>query len=385
MQEILNNPSLILDDPNLLVAASAITALVLLLIVTALRRRGGTTEAPHDALRSELSELSARLRQLSETQAAAQNQMGERLQAQERAVAQALHDRLETVTRRVNDTLEKTHDRQNEALQQLRERLARIDEAQRNIVKLSSQVDGLREIFVDKRARGALGEIQLKDLVEKILPPTAYVMQATVNGSYRVDCQLLLPNPPGPISVDAKFPLEAYHALRAAEDETALKQASQRFGTAIRKHISDIASKYIVPGETAESALMFLPSEAIYAELHANFNDLVEASYRARVFIVSPTTLWAMLNTIRAVLQDVQMREQAGVIQQEIQKMLEDVGRLDDRVANLQRHYEQAGNDLRQIRISTEKVTNRGERIVNLDFDDGPATALPEPPQQTAK
>ena len=169
------------------------------------------------------------------------------------------------------------------------------------------------------------------------------------------------------------------HAFAA--DDHAQKQAAALFGAAIKKHITDIAGKYIIPGETAESALMFLPSEAVYAEIHANFPDLVEASYRARVFIVSPTTLWAMLNTIRAVLQDVQMREQAGVIQAEVQKMLEDVVRLDDRVGKLQRHFDQAGEDMRQIRVSTDKVANRGERIVNLDdADDDAPLPLPQRP-----
>ncbi len=380
MQEILDNPQSIFSDPSLLMAAAALAVLLVIVVLIAIRRRHDTG----DGVREELMTLSARLTQLAEGQMTAHNQTGERLQAQERALTQVLHERLEKVSHRVNDTLEKGQLRQNEALQQLRERLGRIDEAQRNIIKLSSQVEGLREIFVDKRARGAFGEIQLKDLVEKILPPSAFRMQVTINGKYRVDCLLDLPNPPGPICVDAKFPLEPYQALRAATDETALKQANSLFGASIKKHIQDIASKYIVPGETAESALMFLPSEAIYAEIHANFPALVEASYRARVFIVSPTTLWAMLNTIRAVLQDVQMREQAGVIQTEVQKMLEDVVRLDDRVGKLQRHFDQAGEDMRQIRISTDKVANRGERIVNLDTSDSAETppSLPQPQGQ---
>ena len=380
MQEILDNPQSIFSDPSLLMAAAALAVLLVIVVLIAIRRRHDTG----DGVREELMTLSARLTQLAEGQMTAHNQTGERLQAQERALTQVLHERLEKVSHRVNDTLEKGQLRQNEALQQLRERLTRIDEAQRNIIKLSSQVEGLREIFVDKRARGAFGEIQLKDLVEKILPPSAFRMQVTINGKYRVDCLLDLPNPPGPICVDAKFPLEPYQALRAATDETALKQANSLFGASIKKHIQDIASKYIVPGETAESALMFLPSEAIYAEIHANFPALVEASYRARVFIVSPTTLWAMLNTIRAVLQDVQMREQAGVIQTEVQKMLEDVVRLDDRVGKLQRHFDQAGEDMRQIRISTDKVANRGERIVNLDNSDSAETppSLPQPQGQ---
>lgn len=352
-----------MDTTLVLIAAAVLFVVIVALLVG--RRRG---EDP--ALRQEIGELSARLRQIAESQHAAQATLGERLQAQERAVSQVLNERLERVTQRVSERLEKSDLRQTEALQQLRERLARIDEAQKNIAKLSTQVDGLREIFVDKRARGAFGEIQLKDLIEKVLPPSTYRFQAPVGDGLRVDCLIDLPHPPGPICIDAKFPLEPYHALRAATDEAAHRQAASQFSTAIRKHIDDISRKYLIPGETAESALMFLPSEAIYAELHANFPDLVEISYRARVFIVSPTTLWAMLNTIRAVLQDVRMREQAGIIQREVHKMLEDVGRLGDRAVKLQRHFEQAGEDLRQLRISTDKVTGRGERIVALEIDE---------------
>lgn len=354
------------SDPILLMALG-LAALCLIVLAIALLRRGGGSGR-------ELTDLAARIAQLSESQITVQGQMNERLQAQERALTEALQNRLEAVSQRVNDSLKQSHDRQTETLHQLRERLVRIDEAQKNITQLASQVDGLREIFVDKRARGAFGEIQLKDLVEKILPPRSYRMQATVADRYRVDCLIDLPNPPGPIGIDAKFPLEPYHALRAAEDDAARKRAASDFTTAIRKHIQDIATKYIVPGETAESALMFLPSEAIYAEIHANFPDLIDISHRARVFIVSPTTLWAMLNTIRAVLQDVQMREQAGLIQREVETMLKDVERLDDRVAKLQRHFEQASEDVRQVRISTEKVTARGEKIraVELEEDDRP-------------
>ena len=194
-----------------------------------------------------------------------------------------------------------------------------------------------------------------------------------------------VPNPPGPIVIDAKFPLESYHALRAAEDEVAKTAAARAFTQAIQKHVNDISERYILPGETAESALMFLPSEAVYAELHANFPKVVEQSYRARVWIVSPTTLWALLNTVRAVLKDVHMREQAGVIQTEVHVMLDDVGRLDDRVGRLQRHFDQANEDMRQIRISTEKVTKRGERIESLQLgDDGAVEEIEPPPAQVA-
>jgi DNA recombination protein RmuC len=245
----------------------------------------------------------------------------------------------------------------------------------------------LQDILANKQARGAFGEIQMQDLVRGTLPPSAYAFQATLNGGTRVDCLLLLPNPPGPIALDAKFPLESYRAMREARDEATLSQARRQFSTALRTHVRSIAEKYIVAGETAESALMFLPSEAVYAELHASFPALVDESFRARVWIVSPTTLMATLTTIRAVLKDVRLREQAHLIQAELRRLLDDVLRLDERAGKLQRHFEQAAEDVRQVRISTEKVGKRAERIEELQIGDvgsavsiegGSAVVLPE-------
>ena len=214
-----------------------------------------------------------------------------------------------------------------------------------------------------------------------ILPPSAYDFQASLSNQRRVDCLIQLPQPPGPIAVDAKFPLESYHALRNAEDDTQLKAAQRAFRTAIRKHVKDIQERYILPGETADSALMFLPSEAVYAELHANFPETVEQSYRARVWIVSPTTLMATLNTVRAVLKDARMREQAGVIQTEVQKLLDDVRRLDDRTQKLQSHFGQAGKDLELIATSTKKITHRAEKIEDVQLAETEADVL-EPASQ---
>ena len=290
-----------------------------------------------------------------------------------------LDDRLDAVSKRLGDSLEKSSKTTAEALGGLKKHLNVIDEAQKNITELTSQVVSLQDILANKQARGAFGEIQLGDLVRDVLPPSAYELQVTLSNNRRADCLVKLPNPPGSIVIDAKFPLESYRALQEASDDAAHAQAARAFTQDIQKHIGDIAERYIVPGETAESALMFLPSEAVYAELHANFPKLVERSYRARVWIVSPTTLWALLNTIRAVLKDVHMREQAGVIQKELHIMLDDVGRLDDRVGKLQGHFAQANEDLRQIRISTEKVTKRGERIESLQLGDDGAVEEIEP------
>jgi DNA recombination protein RmuC len=306
------------------------------------------------------SELAGRLAQIAESSATTQTRLTERMHAQELALAKGL---------------ETSSTRTHQAMAEVRERLATIDAAQKNITELSSQMVELQEVLGNKQARGAFGEVQLENLVADMLPPSAYQFQATVGSGQRADCLIRLPNPPGPIAVDAKFPLESYHALRAAGDDAARAAAGRTFRTAMAKHIGDISSKYIIPGETAESALMFLPSEAVYAELHGNFPEVVEKSHRARVFIVSPSTLAAMLNTVRAVLKDVRMREQAGVIQTQVMAMLGDVERLDERVGKLQRHFEQAGDDIRKIRTSTEKITKKGQQIGELQLEDGSATA----------
>ena len=315
-------------------------------------------------------EIVGRLAQMAESQAATQAQLSERLQAQERTVTKAVEERLTDFSKRIGERLKESSTQSQTTLTDLRERLAVIDKAQKNITELSSQVVGLQDILANKQARGAFGEIQLRDLVEAILPPSAYAFQVTLGNGKRADCLLQLPNPPGPIAIDSKFPLENYEALCAARDEPGIAAARRALAADLRKHIRDIAERYIVPGETAESALMFLPSEAVYAELHTNFRGVVEDSYRARVWIVSPTTLMATLNTVRAILKDVRMREQAGLIQTEVQTMLKDVARLDDRVGKLQSHFGQANEDLRQIRISTEKVTKRGEKIAQVELQD---------------
>ena len=338
-------------------AALAVVAVVALVAVMALRGQ---------------SELKGRLTMLAESSAAAQA-----------ALNKTLDERLDAVSKRLGDSLEKSSTRTAETLGDLKKHLNVIDAAQKNISELTTQVVSLQDILANKQARGAFGEIQLHDLVRNALPPSAYELQATLSNNRRADCLIRLPNPPGSIVIDAKFPLESYHALRDAADEAAKAAARRAFAQDMLAHVKDIAERYIVPGETAESALMFLPSEAVYAELHTNFAKVVEQSYRARVWIVSPTTLWALLNTVRAVLKDVHMREQAGVIQNEVHLMLNDVGRLDERVDSLQRHFGQASEDLRQIRISTEKVTKRGDRIESMQLgEEGGGEELAPPVTQ---
>ena len=316
------------------------------------------------------SELAGRIIQIAESQAIAQAQLNDRLQAQERALTKVVEERLSDLGKRVGDNLSQNTTQTNETITKLQERLAVIDAAQKNITELSSQVVGLQDILSNKQARGTFGEVQLQDLVKNVLPPSSYKFQHTLSNGRRADCIVHLPNPPGSIVIDAKFPLEGYRALTKAVDDTSRKLAVRKFTADIATHVAHIAERYILPGDTAESALMFLPSEAVYAELHSNFGSTVEAAWKKRVWIVSPTTLMATLNTVRAVLRDAQMREQAGVLQQEVGKLLLDVGRLEARADNLQKHLQLSEGDVRQILISTGKLTSRGQRIQELELED---------------
>lgn len=351
------------------------------LVVFLLRRgqSGGDSERLMNSVESlagAQAELAGRLSQIAESGAVAQAQLSERLQAQERAVTKTLEERLADLTRRIGENLQKNTTHTGETMAKLQERLAVIDAAQKNITELSGQVVGLQDILANKQARGAFGEIQLQDLVRNALPPSAYEFQVTLGNGKRADCMVHLPNPPGSIVIDAKFPLESYRALVDAPDDAARTLARRKFASDVAVHIGHIAERYIVPGETAESALLFLPSEAVYAELHANFPEVLERSYAQRVWIVSPTTMMATLNTVRAVLKDARMREQAGVIQQEVTHMLQDVGRLDQRVENLEKHFGQAEKDLREIRTSAEKIVRRGEHITEIEIGDDNAPEL---------
>jgi DNA recombination protein RmuC len=349
---------------------AAVTVLVAVLFYLRQERSRGDVRA--------MAALAGRLDQMASSQAAVQARLSEQLQSQERSLAQAIDERLSRLGGTVGESLSKSATETTKTLTELRERLAVIDAAQANMTQLSTQVVALQDILANKQARGAFGEVQLENLVTAALPPDAYEFQCQIAGRW-VDCLLKLPNPPGPIAIDAKFPLEAYRALLAAPDEVQRTLARKQLGSDILVHVRAIRDRYIVTGETAESALMFLPSEAVYAELHANLPEIVQQSYRERVWIVSPTTLMATLNTVRAVLRDARMREQAHVIQAEVRILLDDVGRLDERAGRLQRHFDQSLEDLRQIRVSTDKVTKRAARIEEVDVGQEQAQ-LPLPP-----
>lgn len=342
------------------------------------------------ALTTAQAELAGRMAQISDASATAQatlaKALNERLDAlganmqtsqttAQATLTQALNERMDAMGKRVGDSLIETTEKTTQTMTDLQKRLAVIDEAQRNLTDLSSQVVSLQDILSNKQARGAFGEIQLADIVSDRLPPSAYQLQATLSNGKRADCLILLPNPPGPIAIDSKFPLEAYRALRDARDDAARTLAARAFTADVRKHLDDIAARYIIPGETAEMSMMFLPSEAVYAELHANFQKVIDYSNRVRVSIVSPSTMWANLNTMRAILKDVRMREQAGVIQTEVMVLLGDVKRLDERTGNLRKHFGNVEKDVSDIEISVKKIVSRAGRIEEVQIgDDGAVT-----------
>ena len=311
--------------------------------------------------------LSGGLHHVSEANAKAQTNM-----------LALMEQRLAQVQQQLSENMHGSVRRTAQSLGDLQQRLATIDKAQENITKLSGDVLSLQDILSNKQTRGAFGEIQLHDIVIKALPQDSFTMQATLSNGRRADCIIHLPNPPGPIAIDSKFPLEAYEAMRRASAEADLAEAARHFRTALRKHIKDISEKYIIEGETADGALMFLPSEAVYAEIHANFPDLVRESFAARVWIVSPTTCMATLNTMRAILKDARMRAQAGSIRRELGLLYQDVDRLGTRVENLDRHFGQAAKDLSEIKISSEKAGRRARRLDNFDFEElAPSEAEP--------
>lgn len=354
----------------------ALTLAILLMLIFALRaaRRSARAAEPlaHaieqlggavKGLDSGQQQLTGSLRSVSEAQATAQANM-----------MQAMERRLEEVQRKMGDTLHGTSTRTARSLGELQERLASIDKAQANIEKLSGDVLSLQDILSNKQRRGAFGEIQLHDIVTKALPPDAYAFQPTLSNGKRADCLIRLPNPPGVIVIDAKFPLEAYEALMAAETERERVEAARAFKATVLNHIKAIAERYIIEGETADSALMFLPSEAVYAELHARFSDVVREGFSRRVWIVSPTTCMATLNTMRAILKDARMREQAGAIRKELSLLTGDVERLVDRVGNLDRHFEQARRDVEQIKTSASKAGGRAVKLESFEFEE-PAAA----------
>ena len=359
------------NDPTtqLIIGAGLIALLLLLLSLRAVSRLTKAAEP----LSYQMNALGQRVQALGEGQerlAGGLHHVSEAQAKQQTSMLQMMEKRLADVQLQMNENLQGSARRTAHSLGELQQRLTAIDKAQENITKLSGDVLSLQDILSNKQTRGAFGEIQLNDIVSKALPSDSYTLQATLSNGRRADCLIHLPNPPGPIVIDSKFPLEPYEALRNANTDWELNEATRQLRTAVKKHIKDISEKYIIEGETADGALMFLPSEAVYAELHANFSELVREGFSARVWIVSPTTCMATLNTMRAILKDARMREQAGAIRRELGLLYQDVDRLGTRVENLDRHFTQAAKDITEIKISADKAGKRARRLDNFDFEE---------------
>ena len=385
-----------LGDPVVLAAlvAGLLLVLICLLLFATLRRAGRSADAAH-IIASQLSrvsqdvmalghgqqQLAGNIQTVSDAQATAQvhvvqtmekrladvqAQMADRLADNARRSAMALAEMQE----RMKDSLAGSSEKTTKSLTELQERLATIDRAQTNIEKLSGDVLSLQDILSNKQRRGMFGEIQLTDIVSKALPSDSYSLQATLSNGKRADCLVHLPNPPGPIVIDAKFPFEAYEAYAAADTPQLQQVALRDLGAAVRKHIKDISEKYIIEGETADGAIMFLPSEAVYAELHARLPEVVRGGFDARVWIVSPTTCMATLNTMRAILKDARMREQAGEIRKALRLLHRDVEIITEKAGKLETHLRQAGDDVAGVLTAATRAGKRADRLDNFDFEE---------------
>lgn len=316
------------------------------------------------------AELTSRMQTMAEIFGSRQSDM-----------TRAMTERLDGLRTSMGQGLEASGKSTSESLQKLNERLAVIDSAQKNLTDLTSEVVTLKDVLSNKQARGAYGQGRMEAIVRDGLPASAYDFQVTLSNRTRPDCVISLPGDTRKLVVDAKFPLEGFTAYRAAETDEARKAAAQRVRTDMGLHIKDIAEKYVAAEETQDMALMFVPSEAIHADLHEHFEDLVQRSHRARVVIVSPSLLALAIQVMQSLVRDARMRDEARVIQSEVTKLLDDVRRLGDRVEKLDTHFRQASDDVAQIRTSSDKIVKRGERIEALEFDDTPKQAelLPSP------
>ena len=297
-------------------------------------------------------------------------QMSEIMALRQEELARTLNERLDRVGQHLGSSVEETGRRTSDNLAALYERLAAIDTAQRTITELSGRVVSLQDVLSNKQARGAFGQIRMEAIIEDGLPKGAFSFQPALSNGRRPDCLIHLPYAPAGIVVDAKFPLEAFEALREAGTEAARREPQARIRRDVATHIEDIAAKYFIPGETQDTAMMFVPSESVYAELHGSFPDLIQKAHRARIVIVSPNMLMLAVQTMMAILKDVRMREQADVIQREVGLMLEDVARLRARVLDFQRHFTQLGPDLEKIIVSADKIASRGARIEGVELEE---------------
>lgn len=385
------NGQMVTLGQSLLAAMVALLLLVawIALSLTRASRRRAQAEAESSA---RAAQAEARLADILKAQSEMQGRMGamaELFGARQAELNQSIGQRIDGMTQRLGSSISEQTKSTHENLSKLQERLAVIDTAQNNIQSLARDVVGLQAILSNKQTRGAFGQSRMETIIQDGLPFGAFSFQPTLSNGMRPDCTIAMPNRAPDLVIDAKFPLEAWNAMRAAETEgtgeQAAQQAQQRFRRDIEVHIRDISDKYLIAGETQDTAFLFVPSESIFAEIHENFEAIVHKAQRARVVIVSPSLLMLSIQVIQALLKDARMREQAHLIQGEVLRLMEDLSRLDDRTRKLQAHFSMAQKDIDLILTSSDKLTKRGAKIEALEFAQQADEATPATPEgQTA-
>ena len=360
----------------IVLAGLALLASLVVIAVRALRRHDA------EAADKQLVEL-ARLQ--AETAVRIEG-MRDLLAGRQAELHRAVNERLDSVSHHLNQSMTTSRQHTVESLQKLNERLVVIDNAQRNITDLASQVTSLQGVLTNKQQRGAFGQGRMELIVQDALPKGCYEFQLTLSNKSRPDCAVFLPDR-RPLVIDAKFPLEAITAFREAKSDEERKQAAARLRQDLGRHVGTIADKYLIPGETQDLALMFVPSESIYADLHDGFDDIVQKAFRSKVVIVSPSLLMLAIQVVQQIQRDARMREAADQIHAEVGHLVDDLKRLHERVAKLQQHFGQANEDVRQILISAEKIERRGTRIQEVEFEVGDrpvaeAVVIPAPMQR---
>ncbi len=359
----------------------AVIALLALRLGLSLRRAAEARRLAAAQTAQQALALEAQMAGLLKAQAEMQGRLGavaDVFGARQAELTQSLSQRLDAMTGRIGTTMSEQTRATHESLARLQERLAVIDTAQTNIQALAGQVVQLQTILSNKQTRGAFGQSRMEAIVADGLPMGAYQFQATLSNGSRPDCIIHMPNDSPGLVIDAKFPLEAWNAIRQAEGPERRRAAHQAFRRDVELHIKDIADKYLLAGETQDTAFMFVPSESVFAEIHEQFEAVVQRAHRARVVIVSPSLLMLSVQVVQAILKDARMREQAHLIQGEVVRLMEDVGRLDERVRKLQGHFSLATRDIDEILVSSAKVTKRGQKIEALEFAAGASEAVAE-------
>ncbi|MFT4097678.1 MAG: DNA recombination protein RmuC [Rhodoblastus sp.] len=354
-------------------AAALLLLIVVSIILIRTSKARGADAAVAAERQREMDDKMAELNRASAELAGRMQTVAEVLGSRQSDLARLVTERLDNVQHRVGQGLEQAARTQGENLGKLNERLAVIDAAQTRLNGLAQEVVGLKDILANKQARGAYGQGRMEAIVRDGLPPSSYDFQWTLSTRVRPDCVVRLPGDERLLAVDAKFPLEGFTAFREARSDDERARAATRVKTDLLKHVKDISEKYLIPGETQDLAVLFVPSEAVYADLAEHFDEVVQKAHRARVIIVSPSLLMMAIQVMQAIVRDARVREQAHIIQDEVRKLADDVRRLRDRTAKLDTHFRQAQEDVAAITTSADKIARRGDRIDQMDFSQVPS------------